>query len=313
MAAAGEPDGPLMPVYARVAGSGEVLAAEVPPAATVGDLLAAVSAAAGRRVRALRFQGRLLPVGAALADEGVCPESQVEEDAGCARWHGEACVNMELSNDRETASCSGTRDCVLFTERPLAPSAAAAFDEYSEHTGFTVRILQWTPRKHKRARFGVAALPRPGEGALNDTNCAVSVLLMPRYDGELVRFVCCPRNCPGKEAADSDWVAADSYDDQGRRQRGVDIARFDDSHRGLPLWGFVAIGGAGIASLALAWASPDPPVPGELPRPLDHDEVMQEVLLPDSSLHMSPEELEQIREEQRQLKKRDKRCRCCLM
>eukprot|EP01062_Namystynia_karyoxenos_P060792 TRINITY_DN524_c0_g1_i1.p1 TRINITY_DN524_c0_g1~~TRINITY_DN524_c0_g1_i1.p1 ORF type:complete len:350 (+),score=53.94 TRINITY_DN524_c0_g1_i1:75-1052(+) len=91
-----------MPVYCRPNG-GDPVMVEMPPDATVADLAKAVEVALGRAPR-LCFQGRELPLGATLADEGICAEAMVEEGLQETRWHPDHHVGATLGSNPNVAT-----------------------------------------------------------------------------------------------------------------------------------------------------------------------------------------------------------------
>eukprot|EP01065_Artemidia_motanka_P005615 TRINITY_DN12712_c0_g1_i4.p1 TRINITY_DN12712_c0_g1~~TRINITY_DN12712_c0_g1_i4.p1 ORF type:complete len:197 (+),score=37.80 TRINITY_DN12712_c0_g1_i4:116-706(+) len=144
---------------------------EVEPMATVGDLQQALGEALGRKAGQLRFQGRMLRPDALLADEGLCQESRLEEEAFVRpvfniMHHGE---NAEFREDgREVSRVRDYKGALVFTAAPVVDAGCSS-------GGFMVQVTetdsQWAgsvsigltadvPAKLPRRRFDWLDLER---------------------------------------------------------------------------------------------------------------------------------------------------------
>eukprot|EP01065_Artemidia_motanka_P005613 TRINITY_DN12712_c0_g1_i1.p1 TRINITY_DN12712_c0_g1~~TRINITY_DN12712_c0_g1_i1.p1 ORF type:complete len:285 (+),score=50.06 TRINITY_DN12712_c0_g1_i1:116-970(+) len=137
---------------------------EVEPMATVGDLQQALGEALGRKAGQLRFQGRMLRPDALLADEGLCQESRLEEEAFVRPVfdmvrHGE---NAEFRDGgREASRFKYFMGAVVFTATPVVEADC-------DRGGFMVEVTEQETKWAGSLKIGFVAGSPP---EMPDVSC----------------------------------------------------------------------------------------------------------------------------------------------
>eukprot|EP01062_Namystynia_karyoxenos_P007060 TRINITY_DN12482_c0_g1_i3.p2 TRINITY_DN12482_c0_g1~~TRINITY_DN12482_c0_g1_i3.p2 ORF type:complete len:332 (+),score=66.39 TRINITY_DN12482_c0_g1_i3:75-998(+) len=248
-----------MPVYCRPTG-GDPVMVEMPPDATVADLAEAVGAVLGRVPR-LRFQGRDLPPGAALADEGICAEAVVEEGLPGAHWHPDHCVGATFGCNPSVATLDGSQRSVVVCSAPVTAPGQMP----SSPPGFLFSVDRSTSARSLRVGFALTA--DPSAGVLGDRLRDLCMELHALGAGAYVRVACAlddqGRQCilvHHWEAGGGDTAAPTAAFKAALSERDV---QYDGA---VPAWGWVCAAPSCPVAVTLRWQSPDP-FPADIPAP----------------------------------------------
>eukprot|EP01062_Namystynia_karyoxenos_P050650 TRINITY_DN39465_c0_g1_i1.p1 TRINITY_DN39465_c0_g1~~TRINITY_DN39465_c0_g1_i1.p1 ORF type:complete len:356 (+),score=64.43 TRINITY_DN39465_c0_g1_i1:123-1190(+) len=278
-AAAGKGAPAGMVVY--VVCGGETHAAEVGADATAGDVMAQVSAALGRTVARLSYQGTDIPETALLADEGIGAEAVLHEEAVHeAKWYpGATGENIELRNEGRTATrIKSFMKSVVCTARPIHPSAKEAFSSGCV-AGFELDVdalddCGWAGS----LTVGVLAIPSLDlfsctSAHLSDLDSSTQIHLDESFvrPGCRIRVLC----YPGRLVAQAWRTSRSSGGQQGEleyhpRQISLQYVSLQESYGDEPLYGAADIYGK-CGTITLRWVSPGGLPPGGPPLPTEAD------------------------------------------